>query len=511
MKFLFLLLFSTSLFAGELFHVGPYLQAPSENSMTVKWEAENNGNYEVLYGTNALILNYSALVTHNRIPNILAPKKRKLFSSVLENLESDTRYFYRVKRGTEISDLYEFKTFPQKKENFSFLALSDAQNGNELTARVVRENLMLHAFEQNYDDYLYPVQFALFSGDLVQHGSIYSLWKTQFFDPLAPLLEKIAVIPAKGNHEENHALYFEYFDLPRNGSPGKEEHWYYFDHGNVRFIGLDTNFFFRSKKQLNWLKKVLQEVQEREDLDFVIAHFHHPHESELWNIGNTKYSGKIQQILEDFSNESGKPSVHLCGHTHAYSRGHSFRANHTMITVASIGGHLDTWGDFGGQTDYPEYLKSYSQYGWVMGQVDSGANPKLTFKRYSHGTSAGLYDMGITDEFILKRYNLLPSAPVIKKIKRAEKEVELFLSEFSDLDEDGHLTTQIQFSRSLDFQIIHDQKYFNYTNEYFGEDLNKGIDLTHIKTKVDKKVRYLRVRYRDRSLGWSTWSEIKSF
>ncbi|RLA63710.1 MAG: hypothetical protein DRQ89_05965 [Epsilonproteobacteria bacterium] len=506
-QLVFIALIIPSLSLANLFHVGPYLQHPGSKKMIVKWEGAKNKKYLLKYGTSRESLNQTGNFSIEELSGV----PRDLYKVKLTNLNPNQIYFYQITEGLEVSKVFSFKTFPKDKSNFSFLALSDAQSGYKATTKVVRESLMPHVFNNPTLTKGFPIEMALFSGDLVQNGSTYSLWKKQFFDPMAPMLERIPLIPAAGNHEMDHRLYFSFFDLPENGSKGYKEHWYYFDLGNVRFIGLDTNTRYRKQVQLDWLKEVLNDAH-KEGVDFVVGHFHHPHESELWTLGNTKFSGKIQTIMEDFSLESGIPSVHLCGHTHGYSRGHSLRANHSMITVAAIGGNLDQWGKHR-QKDYMEYLVSLSQYGWVIGEVETGVNPTLTFKRFSYGDAHSFYDMGIKDEFTLKRFNKLPNKPKILKTLVQKRSLKVLGNDFQDADNDGHLTTHIQVSKN-NFKTFKYEEFINYQNIYYEEDKNQEVSMTEII--VDKKIpsnkNYkVRIRYRDMALGWSEWSDVFSF
>jgi hypothetical protein len=506
MKTLVYLLLVLPAFAwANLFHAGPYLQLPGKDQMIIKWEGVQKKTFSLKYG-----------VSRDNLKTIVKPtleilegvKEKALYKVKLKSLTPDSRYFYQVTDGDEDSKIYSFKTFPEDESNFSFLALSDAQHGYEATTKVIRESLMPHAFDNPTLTKGFPIEMALFSGDLVQHGSVYRQWKKQFFDPMAPLLERVPLIPAIGNHELDHRLYFSFFDLPENGSKGFEEHWYYFDLGNVRFIGLDTNTRYRKKIQLDWLKSVLEDAHQK-GVDFVVGHFHHPHESELWRLGNTKFSGKIQKIMEDFSLKSNIPSVHLCGHTHGYSRGHSLRANHSMITVAAIGGKLDQWGKHR-QKDYLEFLVSLSQYGWVLGEVEKGVNPTLTFKRFSYGDAHSFYDMGIKDEFTLKRYNEVPARPIINNALVRGGKLKISGNNFLDPDNDGHLTTHIQISKN-NFKTIKYEDFIHFQNIYKEEDKNQGKSMTDIMVlkKLSRNKGYqARIRYRDMALGWSEWSNI---
>jgi len=508
-KIFFLILLLPTMAMAKLFHVGPYLQNPGPNQMIVKWEGRIDRPYTLKYGTSEDALELEVVATKEILKGSKAPKDRVLYKAKLTSLMADKKYFYTITDGNKTSRVASFKTFPKGKKNFSFLALSDGQSGYAATRKVIKESLMPHVFKDPQLIRDFPVEMALFSGDLVQNGSKYPQWKQQYFGPLNPLLKKIPVIPAIGNHEVDHRLYFSFFDLPENGTKGFEEHWYYFDLGNVRFIGLDTNTRYRKKVQLEWLENVLEDAHKK-GIDFVVGHFHHPHESELWLLGNTGFSGKIQKIMEDFSIKSEIPSVHLCGHTHGYSRGHSLRANHSMITVASIGGHLDQWGKHR-QRDYLEYLVSLDQYGWVIGEVEAGVNPRLTFKRFSYGDAHSFYDMGVQDQFTIKKKNINPAKPEINDLLKVDNALKVSGLEFYDLDGDEHLTTHIQVSKN-GFKSLKYEDYINYKNIYFDEDKNKDISMTNVsisKNIPSNRGYKVRIRYRDTALGWSDWSTPK--
>ena len=132
-------------------------------------------------------------------------------------------------------------------------------------------------------------------------------------------------------------------DLPKNGSSGYEEHWWYKDNSNVRIIGLNSNYQFRISEQLIWLDSLLDSTIIDDKIDFVFAQLHHPHHSELWTPGNTNFTGEVISLLEEFTEISNKPSIHFYGHTHGYSRGESRDHQHLMINVATAGGAIDYW------------------------------------------------------------------------------------------------------------------------------------------------------------------------
>ncbi len=78
----------------------------------------------------------------------------------------------------------------------------------------------------------------------------------------------------------------------------------------------------------------------------MFAQLHHPHKSELWIPGEISYTGDVIELMENFTEECGKPSIHFFGHTHGYSRGQSHNHNHLWVNVATAGGAIDHWGEY---------------------------------------------------------------------------------------------------------------------------------------------------------------------
>ena len=142
------------------------------------------------------------------------------------------------------------------------------------------------------------IALVLIPGDLVVNGNAYEQWSNDFFAPSHDLFAQVPLYPVLGNHEVNSTYYFQYFHLPENGSAGYEEHWWYKDYGNVRFMGLDSNSPYDGDDQLDWLSGVLEATCTLEHIDFVFAELHHPHKSELWTPGESDFTGEVVAALE---------------------------------------------------------------------------------------------------------------------------------------------------------------------------------------------------------------------
>lgn len=487
----------------------PYLQKLQTNSVTIHWETNCFMDSWLVWRKAHSNKLHTKRVTAPKVKTTLIQRLRQV---TLDDLQENTQYEYQVKTclGTS-TPFYSFKTLEKNPQKYYFLAMSDAQHGHKTTTQVVKESVLKYGFDPKSDT---RPAFAIFAGDLVQKGSSYLNWQQQWFKPLKPLLTHIPFYPAIGNHEQDHRLYFTYFNLPENGSPGYKEHWYSYDYGPVRYISLDTNADYRVQEQIRWLKKKLQEVAASPDLEFVVAYFHHPHKSEGWLSGETAYSGEIQEVLEQFSLDTKKPSIHLCGHTHGYSRGHSFKSRHTMINVAALGGAIDTWGDYA-QKDYPEYVKSLAEFGWLKVEVDSNfGNPYMVFKRYGFGDDKNKRDTGLQDVYKIYRYAPRPTKPFVTQVSLdsyAEiKSLQLKTSPYLKIFGLYHLSTQVQISSAPDFKTLKYDRIYNNENWYFGQNqvTEKSLEGFTIKADLEPKGSYLRVRYRNSSLLWSEWSRV---
>ena len=286
----------------------------------------------------------------------------------------------------------------------------------------------------------------------------------------------------------------------------------------MRIIGLDSNDGIRDiGAQLEWLKALLEKTAEEEGIDFVFAQLHHPHKSELWIPGETKFSGKVVGLLESFTESSGKPSIHFFGHTHGYSRGQSKDHKHLWVNVASAGGAIDNWGEYEGR-DYEEYSVTQDEYGFVLVEVEADeSNPSFTLKRISRGNDGTKRDNEITDEITIWKNKVSPSDPNILSPSSGNVSpihVILKASPFISPKRDAiHAATQWQVSTDSTFVKPVFDSWKQHENWYYLENRQENDDLTDDKVlRLHPQRNYFcRVRYRDQYLNWSKWSETSSF
>jgi hypothetical protein len=374
--------------------------------------------------------------------------------------------------------------------------------------------------------------FVLVPGDLVANGNNYGHWKSQFFDEAQSLSQHVPYYPVPGNHEVNSPYFFQYFSLPENGTPGSLEHWYTKDYGNVRVIGLDSNTgFIVPQSQLEWLDDVLADTCSLAHIDFVVAQLHHPFKSELWTPGERSYTGDVIDRLEQFSTRCGKPSAHLFGHTHAYSRGQSRDHHHFWIDVASAEGNIDYWNEFP-NADYPEFQRTFPEWGFVLFEAEAGADPSLRVRRVSLGNDAGALANTIRDDFTVRPSNAPPATPAgVGPVSTGSGvdpgRVRLFGTSFSDPEAGFLLESHYQLTDVPgDYAAPLFEDWLRFENWYApplatGIPADSGYSVDSVDGRTIRRAEVdplaglshycWRVRYRDDGFAWSGWSTERCF
>lgn len=512
MRYIQLLFIITLLNAVQIV-VDPYLQDGLPASMTIMWETDSGSESLVEYGESNT-LGMSANGT-----SVIGLGISRIHTVVLSGLSPATRYYYKTITSTAESDVYDFITPPAEHQNFTFVAMSDMQKdfGNyDKFDEVVHEGIMTYMANNYSGDIVADLNFVLIPGDLVDNGNDYSTWEDHFFDPAAPLFAHVPVYPVLGNHENNTAYYFKYFHLPQNGSVGYEEHWWTKDFSNVRIIGMDSNWDYQLDVQLDWLEALLNQTCTDNSIDFVFAELHHPHKSELWLAGETAFTGEVIERMENFTTACGKPSIHFFGHTHGYSRGQSVDHRHLWVDVATAGGNVDYWGEYA-QNDYEEYTVTQSEWGFVVLDIETGNDPQFTMRRISRGNENLFRDNEIRDVITIRRNNNSPETPITLSPGNSQVDptaVTLQALEFDDMDGDEHGFSHWQISADcVDFSNPDYDKYESHENWYYEEDTQAGNSLTQETFhNLDPESDFCwRVRYRDKGLSWSEWSQPSPF
>lgn len=302
--------------------VGPYLQAPSETSMTVMWITDANCVSWVEYGQGESLdqrahhSEHGLIDASGRIHKItidgLAPGQKYRYRACSKEI-ADFQPYQITYGQTVASDTYAFTTLDDKKESISFVVFNDIHEQNEVLFSVAR------IAESK------PFDLAILNGDILGHIED----QQQVIDHvLAPCVELFArqtpFVYVRGNHETRGKFARnlpEYIGLPDG------RYYYSFDHGPVHFIVMDggedkrdtdkeysglVDFDRYRAVQRKWLEKEIRsEAFRKAPFRVVVVHMP-PQPSERWHGPDDMY-----QTWRPLYNE-GKIDLMISGHTHHY-------------------------------------------------------------------------------------------------------------------------------------------------------------------------------------------------
>jgi hypothetical protein len=266
--------------------IGPFPQKIELNSSIIVWETSvNTTNNCVKYGINP---DCELNMYHNY--------SRNFHTIELNELNSSTKYYYKVYSDGIESKVYSFYTKFEKEDTIKFVAYGDTRgvwDGWNNASRIADSIEKVNPY------------FVLHTGDLVKNGNYYDQW-LDFFS-ISNFIHNSTLYPSLGNHEYYGDSYFKYF-LLLSKNP-----WYSFDNGPVHFICLDSNAKNSLRlSQIFWLIKDLRQNTN----PFTIVYFHHPPYSS-GNHGSTIYLRFIWGLIFEYF----KVDIVFNGHDHSYEHG----------------------------------------------------------------------------------------------------------------------------------------------------------------------------------------------
>lgn len=230
-------------------------------------------------------------------------------SVLLEGLEEDTEYAYRVGDGKDWSPWYTFRTAKKGFREFTMVYLGDPQWGYMTYLPRIYSAAMRTAPD---------AAFWYIAGDLVDYP--YEDWQWDaLFRGAREAFTRYPQIMAVGNHAylwayrdhrgELPPTWRPHLTQPENGPEGLEETCFYVDYQGVRFIVLNGNE--RLEDQAKWLKKVLEENPNR----WTLAGIHQGFYPSGWERDYPEARRLFLPLMEKYG-----VSMVLQGHDHAYSR-----------------------------------------------------------------------------------------------------------------------------------------------------------------------------------------------
>ena len=320
------------------------------------------------------------------------------YAAVLNGLEPQTTYVYRVGHDSIWSEWNQFRTAAISNADFSFIWFGDPQNEiRDHCSRIFREAYKTDA----------EAAFWLFSGDLISEPED---WQYQeLFYAADFIFRSTPSAMAPGNHDQGYLIengqiarneegkkirtkevapiWKASFTLPENGIPGFEEASYYFDYQNIRFIIINSND--RLSEQAVWMEKLLSSNPNR----WTIVTMHHP----FYSGGRDRDDDEVRDAFLPLMDKYHVDLV-LTGHDHTYLRSFKLHDNSVVnwrrkgtVYVMSVSGPKQ----YPATTNYP-HLMAKTGSNLQLFQVITCKENQLIYNCY---TASG----ELFDSFTLKK------------------------------------------------------------------------------------------------------------
>lgn len=233
------------------------------------------------------------------------------YSVVLNSLQPNTLYAYRIGTKENWSEWCQFKTANDKPEPFKFVYLGDPQDEiKSMCSRIFRA-----AYTKVPD-----TRFWLFTGDIVNVSLDDNEWG-EFYYALGWIARMKPMVIVRGNHayprifvngkrvvRPSH-LWRPQFTQPENGPDGLEEATFFFNYQGVKFAVLDGRV--KLEQQAAWLDSILSINPQR----WTVVSMHQP----LYSTGKDRDNPRHQELFIPIFDKYSIDVV-LQGHDHNYGR-----------------------------------------------------------------------------------------------------------------------------------------------------------------------------------------------
>jgi len=323
---------STACFAGIIY--GPYLTWPSTDGAVVQYGRDIWDSAEICWADS------STYVATGTLPNSADIWEMDARSSYhITGYPPETRIYYQVAAGSDMSDIYSFRTMPIPGSPVEFAIYGDTRTGVEKHTEIC-EAMVEYGFD-----------FVLHTGDLGDAAWDVDDWN-MYFEAVDTIATKTPFITTIGNHEIPYMIYKYLFDLPGN------EEWYSMHIGCVSFVVINVyNNYFPGSEQYEWLVATLTDSIPMTSLYTIILEHESP-----YSTSNHGGNPLVLEYLKPLYDSLGVDVV-AAGHDHCYE--HSYVNGVHYFVAGGAGAPLYSV-DGGPYTVYME-----SAYHYIQAVADS--------------------------------------------------------------------------------------------------------------------------------------------
>lgn len=520
---------------GSLFlkaqELHPYLQAPTSNSIYVNWKTEDNTESIVEYGDSPEALTSIVNGTTDVFSDTGYDANYYYHTVKVEDLTPNTKYYYRIRTGVLTSEVYSFKTMPLAGEaatedgHLRFLILGDNQMRN-----VPRFDSLVSAAKrkiaEKWGEDLDPadnIAMTVMVGDQVDVGTL-DHYENVHFKKNSELSGYLPIQTLVGNHETYGTLamqaYYDHYildEISYQGISSGTEDYYANQVGNTLFIALDTEH--TGIEQLSWVTQVLDAANQDETVDWIISLGHRPYQAEQY-IGDI--SQWVRNTVMPILVTSPKHILHIGAHHHLYHRGQL--KDTPTYQIISGGVAWDQYWGMAAEENYEDVQKTISN--WIYQIIDIDVNNNtFDVEAYSIGSVYNWKNNQLMDEFHHYKGVAAPEQPEIVNDftgNDVELPLEIESSEYTTTSEELLNSTQFMIGKNEDFTIVEKDVYRDFEDLYgpvgtqvdTSANINLNVDITKLtlaESEIPNGQYFVKVRHRDQNLGWSEWSETKSF
>jgi hypothetical protein len=185
--------------SGAQITVGPLLELPGIDTMTVVWETD-------MAGTGSVIVRGPSGTERE----ILSPVAGTRHMATIAGLAPDTRYEYAVRADGEAIYRSRFRTLPERGP-YRVVFLGDTRQNRGIIKDLFSEIGSYHP------------RFIVLLGDLVTWADRTDNWEQELFDPGRRLFDHTPILAITGNHEfeddPERRMFRRFFPLPPGAPP----------------------------------------------------------------------------------------------------------------------------------------------------------------------------------------------------------------------------------------------------------------------------------------------------
>jgi hypothetical protein len=311
--------------------IGPLLELPGPDTMTVVWETDTAGAGSVVVRDGA-----------GNEKEIVSPDATTRHVVTIGGLAPDTRYDYTVFADKDAAYRSWFVTLPE--EGPYRAAFIGDMRGNDGVTSVIFSQIDV-----------YNPRFIVMLGDFVDRSNRIQDWKQQLFDPGRKLFDHIPIFAITGNHDVQYdptgEMFRRFFLRPPSTPPGT----LLFDTTICKDLYIFTDFYTNrpilAVTDGIRLYRLLRDTSKRSDIghifllvhDGVISHW-------IYRRGNFSLK-PLLRIMGKYG-----VTAMISGHDHYYARGITYSGVPFFIT--------------GGGGSSLRQVNPYNFYGVLTGRTD---------------------------------------------------------------------------------------------------------------------------------------------